>query len=163
MTSTYITLEVFAIQISVQIKMCNCKTADLDSWKIPSWKIGGVTWRRLEPNSRKTCSTISKHLYSLGMTWKMDTATKKRGNATIQVWTATWTIKSERVLRWIFTGNQKWIYYDNPKRKKSFGKPCINNGNKAKYPFLEVVLCIWWDQLGKIYDPTSRSLDIDCY
>ena len=48
--------------------------------------------------------------------------------------------KKKSFLHRIVTGDEKWIHYDNPKRKKSYVKP----GAK-------VMLCIWWDQKGVLY------------
>ena len=53
----------------------------------------------------------------------------------------------------IVTGDEKWIYYDNPKRKKAWldpGQPAPMvpkrniHGKKA-------LLCIWWDCKGVVY------------
>jgi len=42
--------------------------------------------------------------------------------------------KRKDFLRRIVTGDEKWIYYDNSKRKKSWDKPGINIHGKAEYP-----------------------------
>jgi len=61
--------------------------------------------------------------------------------------------KEKQFLYRIITGDEKWIYFDNPKRKKSWidpGQPSVSqavrtiHGNKA-------LLCIWWDQKEAIY------------
>jgi len=61
--------------------------------------------------------------------------------------------KKKQFLYRIITGDEKWVYFDNPKRKKSWvdpGQPSVSqavrtiHGNKA-------LLCIWWDQKGAIY------------
>jgi len=44
----------------------------------------------------------------------------------------------------IVTGDEKWIRYDNPKRKKSSTAKLNIHGAK-------LMLCIWWDQLGVVY------------
>jgi histone-lysine N-methyltransferase SETMAR len=53
----------------------------------------------------------------------------------------------------IVTGDEKWIHYDNPKRRKSWGKPGHTSTSTPK-PNIhgsKLLLCIWWDQLGVIY------------
>ncbi|KAM0729388.1 Mariner Mos1 transposase [Formica fusca] len=50
--------------------------------------------------------------------------------------------KRKGFLHRIVTGDEKWIHYDNPKRKKSWGPP----GHASK-----LLLCIWCDQLGVVY------------
>ena len=61
--------------------------------------------------------------------------------------------KRKSFLHRIVTGDEKWIYFDNPKRKKSWvdpGQPstsqpvCNIHGKKA-------LLCNWWDQKGAVY------------
>ena len=61
--------------------------------------------------------------------------------------------KRKSFLHRIVTSDAKWIYFDNPKRKKSWidpGQPSTSqpvrniHGKKA-------LLCIWWDQKGAVY------------
>ena len=53
----------------------------------------------------------------------------------------------------IVTGDEKWIHYDNPKRRKSWVKPGEPSTSVAK-PNIhgsKLLVCIWWDQKGVIY------------
>ena len=53
----------------------------------------------------------------------------------------------------IVTGDEKWVHYSNPKRRKSWGYPGHASASTPK-PNIhgsKVMLCIWWDQLGLIY------------
>lgn len=53
----------------------------------------------------------------------------------------------------IVTGDEKWIHYDNPKRKATYGYPGHATTSTANPNIhgLKIMLCIWWDQLGVVY------------
>ena len=53
----------------------------------------------------------------------------------------------------IVTGDEKYIFYENPKRKMSWvdpGKPSTSVPQKELH-MKKVLLCIWWDMKGVIY------------
>jgi len=53
----------------------------------------------------------------------------------------------------IETGDEKWIYFQNPKRKKSWidpAQPSIASLRPNRFG-RKTMLCVWWDQEGVIY------------
>ena len=61
--------------------------------------------------------------------------------------------KKKSFLHRIVTGDEKWIHYDNPKRKKSYVKPDQPAKSTAKPSIhcAKVMLCNWRDQKGVLY------------
>lgn len=61
--------------------------------------------------------------------------------------------KRKGFLHRIVTGDEKWILYDNPRRKKSWGYPghASISTPKPNIHGSKILLCIWWDQHGVIY------------
>lgn len=56
-------------------------------------------------------------------------------------------------LHQIVTGDEKWIYFENPKRKKSWVDPGQSSTSSARPNRFgrKTMLCIWWDQQGVLY------------
>ena len=55
-------------------------------------------------------------------------------------------------LHHIVTDDEKWIHYDNPKKRKSWGPPGHASTSTAKQNIHgKKMLCIWWDQRGVVY------------
>ncbi|GBP42386.1 Mariner Mos1 transposase [Eumeta japonica] len=57
------------------------------------------------------------------------------------------------VLHRIVTGDEKWIYFKNPKRRKSWVNPGQPSASTAKPDRFgkKAMLCVWWDQKGVVY------------
>lgn len=122
-----------------------------------------LTLRVLAQSLNVDESTVSKRLQSLGYK-------RKQGNwvphllqeKDVERRLMTCEILLQRhkrkgFLHRIITGDEKWIYFDNPKRKKLWtktGKPLPSTSTstpKRDIHGSKVMLCIWWDQKGVVY------------
>ncbi|GBP04837.1 Mariner Mos1 transposase [Eumeta japonica] len=68
----------------------------------------------------------------------------------------------------IVTGDEKWVHYDNPERRKSWGYPGHVSTLMAKLNIhsSKVMLSIWCDQLGVVYYELlklTETITGDCY
>lgn len=61
--------------------------------------------------------------------------------------------KRKSFLHRIVTGDEKWVHYDNPKRRATYGYPGHASSSTAAQNIhgQKVMLCVWWDQLGVVY------------
>ncbi|KAL0130804.1 hypothetical protein PUN28_002426 [Cardiocondyla obscurior] len=53
----------------------------------------------------------------------------------------------------IVTGGQKWVHYDNPKKRKGTNRPTqpSTSSTNPNSHGSKILFCIWWDHLGVIY------------
>jgi len=58
--------------------------------------------------------------------------------------------KRKSFLHRIVTGDKKWIYFQNPKRKKSWIDLAQTSSSKPNRGW-KTMLCVWWYQEGIIY------------
>lgn len=61
--------------------------------------------------------------------------------------------KRKSFLHRVITGDEKWIYFSNPKRKRSYvnpGQPAQSTPRPNRFG-QKVMLCVFWDQAGIIY------------
>ena len=65
----------------------------------------------------------------------------------------------KRFLHRIVIGDEKWVHYDNLKRRKSWGMPGHTSTSTARPNIYgaKVMFCIWWDQLGAVYYEMLKS------
>jgi len=61
--------------------------------------------------------------------------------------------KRKGFLHRIVTVDEKWVHYDNPKRKKSWALPGRASSSRAKSNIhsSKIIFCISWNQLGVVY------------
>ena len=67
--------------------------------------------------------------------------------------------KRTSFLHRIVTGDAKWIYFKNPKRKKAWvdsGQPSTSTAKPNRYG-KKRMLCVWWDQRGVVYHELLKA------
>ena len=132
--------------------------------------IAGSFGRGRYPIAKNACQAIecfsSSHFHAA--TWERFKRSENgcRMNWTIGRWSDAKTHakfclsrqKRKSFLHRIVTGDEKWIYFQNPKRKKSWVDPAqLTSSSKSNHFGRKTMLCVWWDQEGVIYYKLKKS------
>lgn len=102
---------------------------------------------------------ISKRLHAMGKIQKigkwvpheLDERQQERRRNTCEMLLA--RNKGKRFLHRIVTSDEKWIFFKNPKRMKSWvdpGEPATSSARPDRFG-KKTMLCVWWDQKGIVY------------
>jgi len=75
--------------------------------------------------------------------------------------------KRKSFLQRIVTGDEKWIYFENPKHKRSWvtpGEPSTSTARLNCYG-RKTMLCVWWDQKVIYYEllKPGKTVNNECY
>ena len=101
---------------------------------------------KLFPIAYERWERFRKSAVRCHMNWMRETDGERRKN-TCEILLERYRRKS--FLHRIVTGDEKWIFFENPKRKKSWVDPSTSTARPNR--FGRKMLCVWWDQKGVVY------------
>lgn len=118
-------------------------------------------WTKIQHNHFRTCHNIKCWSHNNYQTWtwnEKDSGRREMSSTSIigkchckpvehlHHWSPG---KKRRVLSRIVTGNEKWIYFDNPKLRKSWvDRDQPSTSPRCNIYDSKIMLCIWWNQEG---------------
>ncbi len=104
-------------------------------------------------------STVSRQLKALGKQQKTGRWVPHKLSETnianrLSICASLYCQNKKKRFQWkIATGDEKWIYYDNPVNKKQSLSPDQDSLPTPKPDIhrKKVMLCVWWDEKGVVY------------
>ncbi|GFW70985.1 histone-lysine N-methyltransferase SETMAR [Trichonephila clavipes] len=129
------------------------------------------TTREIAENLHVSHTYIENHLKQLGYVQKLDTRVPHELKETQHINSCHLLKKSNEnspFLKRLITGDEKWVIYNNIKRKRSWSRPGepTQTISKADIHQKQVLLSVWWDYKGIVYFellPSNRTINIDVY
>lgn len=133
-----------------------------------------VTTREIAERLNLSNSTVHDHLKGLGLVSKLDIwvphiLTERNLLRRIDVCDSLLKrLENDPFLKRIITGDEKWVVYNNVKRKRSWSKKDekAQSTSKAEIHQKKVMLSVWWDYKGIVYYellPSNTTINSDVY
>lgn len=135
-----------------------------------------ITTREIAERLNLSNSTVHDHLKRLGLISKLDiwvphVLTER--NLCVRVDVCDLLLKRQEndpFLKRIITGDEKWVVYNNVKRKRSWSKKDepAQSTSKADIHQKKVMLSVWWDFKGIVFfellpDNTTINSEVYCH
>nr|KAF6374223.1 hypothetical protein mPipKuh1_009456 [Pipistrellus kuhlii] len=132
------------------------------------------TTREIAEKLHVSHTCIENHLKQLGYIRKLDTWVPQelKESQLMQRISSCDLLKkrneNDPFLKRLITGDEKWVVYNNIKRKRSWSRPgeLTQTTSKADIHQKKVLLSVWWDYKGIVYFeflPPNRPINSDVY
>lgn len=120
---------------------------------------GGQTQKQLAEQLNVSQMAVSRRLKAMGMILKVgrwvphELTERQQENRKVTCEMLLERFKKKSFLHRIITGDEKWVYFKNPRRKRSYGPPGHKPKTTAKQDRFgrKAMLCVFWDQRGVIW------------
>ncbi|GFS55793.1 mariner Mos1 transposase [Trichonephila clavipes] len=162
------------IDVDILSKYCACKNLPFHEKDCERNYVGSSGAKEIQEQLNVDQSTVSRRLKATGKIIKVgrwvshELKDRQQENRKFVCEMLLACHKRKIYFHRIVTGDKKWIYFDNPKRNRSYVDPRQPPKSTARPNRLgrKTLLCIFWDQKVPIYYELlkpAETVNTDCY